>query len=65
MSGGVGDGQARECSASPMRGSALIESSHDPSSGGYVYDSVTLGQAMMEHDNSMDPSAPVLIAKTQ
>ena len=29
----------------------LIELSHDPLSSGYVYDSVPLGQAMMEHDN--------------
>src|SRR5258707_9326573 len=30
----------------------LIESSHDPLSSGYAYDSVPLGQAMMEHDRS-------------
>src|SRR5258708_11227027 len=29
----------------------LIESSHDPSSSGYTYDSVPLGRAVMEHDN--------------
>ena len=28
----------------------LIESSHDPLSSGYAYDSVPPGQAMMEHD---------------
>src|SRR5258708_24809932 len=50
MSGGVRDGWAGECSASPMHGSVLIESSHDPSSGGYAYDSVTPGQAVMERD---------------
>ena len=33
-----------------MHGSALIELSHNPLSSGYVYDSVPLGQAMMEHD---------------
>src|SRR5258705_10131205 len=30
----------------------LIESSHDLLSSGYAYDSVPLGQAMMEHDTS-------------
>ncbi len=51
MSGGVGDGQAGECSTLPMHGSALIELSHDLSSGGYMYDLVTLGQAVMECDS--------------
>src|SRR5260221_13127213 len=46
-----GDGQARECSTSSMCGSVLIESSHNPSSGGYAYDLVTLGQAVMECDS--------------
>src|SRR6266436_8404781 len=44
---------ARECSALPMHGSALIESSHDPLSSGYTYDSVPLGQAVMECDTSL------------
>src|SRR5258708_38825069 len=52
MSRGVGDGWARECSALPMHGSVLIESSHNPSSGGYASDLVTPGQAMMEHDSA-------------
>ncbi len=30
----------------------LIESSHDPLSSGYVYDSVPPGRAMMEHDSA-------------
>ena len=30
----------------------LIESSHDPLSSGYAYDSVPPGQAMMEHDSA-------------
>ena len=47
---------AGECSALPMRGGALIESSHDPSSSGYMYDSVPLGRAMMEHDTTELPS---------
>src|SRR5258707_13966124 len=38
-----------------MHGSVLIELSHNLSSGGYVYDLVTLGQAMTECD-----SAPLL-----
>ena len=52
MSRGVGDGWAGECSALPMHGSALIELSHNLSSGGYAYDLVTLGQAMMKHDSA-------------
>ena len=39
----VRDGQVGECSTLPMHGGVLIESSHDPSSSGYVYDSVPLG----------------------
>ena len=34
----------------PHMAMCLIESSHDPLSSGYAYDSVPLGQAMMEHD---------------
>src|SRR5260221_14770419 len=40
----------------------LIESSHDPLSSGYAYDSVPLGQAMMGHDSAppfrVKPSRP-------
>src|SRR5258708_3387109 len=32
----------------------LIESSHDPLSSGYAYDSVPTGRAMMEHDKHQD-----------
>ncbi len=39
----IRDGWARECSALPMHGSALIESSHDLLSSGYAYDSVPPG----------------------
>ena len=30
----------------------LIELSHNPLSSGYVYDSVPLGRAVMEHDSA-------------
>ena len=34
----------------PCMAVCLIELSHDPSSSGYMYDLVPLGQAEMEHD---------------
>ena len=36
----------------PRVAMCLIESSHDPLSSGYAYDSVPLGRAMMERDSA-------------
>ena len=41
----------------------LIESSHDPLSSGYAYDSVPLGRAVMERDILSERYIPFLVCK--